>query len=72
MRIQKGDRLPKALSIPRKGKKGFKKWLLGVRGITLNPMAKNINAIEVLQDMYALFKAKNCLGKPLYSTKNNL
>ncbi len=59
--------MKKKFKMPRKQKKGFKKWMTGVRGIFPDPTNANITAQHILEDMFSLYKAHNCLGKPLFS-----
>lgn len=57
----------KRFKMPRRQKKGFKKWAKNVRGVFVDPTNPNVNAQHILEDLFSLYKSHNCLGKPLFS-----
>ena len=56
----------KKFKMPRKLKKGFKKWVSNIKGIFPDRTNPNVKSQHIIEDMFSLYKAENCLGKPLF------
>ncbi len=56
------------IKIPRKKKKGFKKFIENTQGVVLNPEKNYITAKDVVEGLYFIFRRRHC-SKKTFSTK---